>query len=86
MVRRSEEIFISIQMNKAGLAAGLGGWHPGRRVGGSSERGKRANPLDSQEGKKSIFFIFFSIMVYHRILNMVPCAMQWVLVVYLSCI
>ena len=23
-----------------------------------------------------LFFIFFSIMVYHRILNIVPCAIQ----------
>ena len=28
------------------------------------------------------FFIFFSILVYHRILNMVSCAFQWDLVVY----
>ena len=28
------------------------------------------------------FFIFFSIMVYHRILNIVPCAIQQNLVVY----
>ena len=31
-----------------------------------------------------LFFIFFSIMVYHRILNMVPCAMPYDLVVYPS--
>ena len=30
-----------------------------------------------------IFFIFSSIMVYHRILSAVPCAIQWDLVVYL---
>ena len=30
----------------------------------------------------SFFFIFFSIMVHHRILNIVPCAIQWDLVVY----
>ena len=29
-----------------------------------------------------IFFIVFSIMVYHRTLSVVPCAMQWDLVVY----
>ena len=29
-----------------------------------------------------ILFIFFSSMVYHRILNIVPCAVQWELVVY----
>ena len=29
------------------------------------------------------FFIFFSIMVYYRILNIVPCAIQWDLIVYL---
>ena len=28
------------------------------------------------------FYIFFSIMVYHIILNIVPCAIQWDLVVY----
>ena len=32
----------------------------------------------------AFFFIFFSIMVYHRILNIVPCALQQDLVVYLS--
>ena len=26
------------------------------------------------------FFIFFSIMVYYRILNIIPCAIQWDLV------
>ena len=30
------------------------------------------------------FFIFFSIMVYYRILNIAPCALQYDLVVYLS--
>ena len=29
-------------------------------------------------------FILFSIMVYHRILNIVPCAILWYLVVYPS--
>ena len=29
-----------------------------------------------------IFFFVFSIMVYHRVLNIVPCAIQQVLVVY----
>ena len=29
-----------------------------------------------------IFFIVFSIMVYHRTLSVVPCVMQWDLVVY----
>ena len=29
------------------------------------------------------FFIFFSILVYYKILDIVPCAMQLVLVVYL---
>ena len=33
-----------------------------------------------------IFFIFFSITVYHRILNIAPCAIQQDLVVYSSCI
>ena len=28
------------------------------------------------------FFIFFSIMVYYRILNRVPCATHWGLVIY----
>ena len=28
-----------------------------------------------------IFFIFFSILVYHRILNIVPCAIPWVALV-----
>ena len=31
----------------------------------------------------SFFFIFFSIVAYHRLLNIVPCATQWDLVVYL---
>ena len=31
----------------------------------------------------TFFFILFSIMVYHRILNIVPCAVQQDLVVYL---
>ena len=30
----------------------------------------------------TFFFIFFSIMVYHRILNIVPCAIQEDFVVY----
>ena len=30
----------------------------------------------------TFFFIFFSIVVYHRIVNIVPCAVQWDLVVY----
>ena len=34
----------------------------------------------------TFFFIFFSIMVYHRILNIFPCAIQWDLVVYPFCI
>ena len=29
-----------------------------------------------------LIFIFFSMMVYHRTLNIVPCAMQWNLIVY----
>ena len=29
-----------------------------------------------------ILFVFFSIMVYHRILNIVLCAVQWDLLVY----
>ena len=33
-----------------------------------------------------VFFIFFSIVVYHRILNIAPCAIQLDLVVYLFCI
>ena len=32
----------------------------------------------------TFFFIFFSTMAYPRILNIVPCAIQWDLVVYLS--
>ena len=32
------------------------------------------------------FYVFFSIMAYRRILNIVPCALQQDLVVYLSCI
>ena len=32
------------------------------------------------------FFRFFSIIAYYKILNIVPCAMQLVLVVYLFCI
>ena len=32
------------------------------------------------------FFIFFSIMVYHKILTIVPCAILYELVVYPSCI
>ena len=34
----------------------------------------------------TFFFIFFSTMVYHRILNIAPCAIQWDLVVYTFCI
>ena len=34
----------------------------------------------------TFFFIFFSVMVYHRILNIAPCAIQWDLVVYTFCI
>ena len=30
----------------------------------------------------TLFFIFFSIIVYYRILNIVPCAIQQDLVVY----
>ena len=33
----------------------------------------------------TLFFIFFSIMVDHRILNIVPCAIQQDLVVYYNC-
>ena len=35
--------------------------------------------------KYAFFFIFFSIMVYHRILNIVPCATVLDPVVYSSC-
>ena len=31
----------------------------------------------------SIFFRFFSLIGYYKILSIVPCAIQWVLVVYL---
>ena len=32
----------------------------------------------------TFFFAFFSIMAYHRILNIVPCVILWGLVVYLT--
>ena len=31
-----------------------------------------------------LFFIIFSIMLYHRILNIVPCAIHYDLVIYSS--
>ena len=31
------------------------------------------------------FFILFSIVVYYKILDIVPCAIPWDLVVYLFC-
>ena len=37
-----------------------------------------------QQSDSVTFFIFFFIMVYYRILNIVLCAIQWDLVVYLS--
>ena len=33
-----------------------------------------------------LVFFMFSMMVYHRILTIVPCALQWDLVVYASSI
>ena len=48
---------------------------------------KKIIPLTEQFNQFSFFytkfFIFFSIMVYHRILNIVPCAIQYDPVVYL---
>ena len=39
---------------------------------------------DVRQSDPNIFFIiFFSIMVYHRILNIAPCALQWGLAVHL---
>ena len=34
----------------------------------------------------AFLFIFFPIMVYCRILNIIPCVILWYLVVYPSCI
>ena len=39
-------------------------------------------PSDSVIPICTFFFIFFPIKVYPRILNIVPCAIQWDLVVY----
>lgn len=41
-------------------------------------------PSDPALHTNIFFFIFFIIMVYYKVMNMVPCAVKWNLVVYFT--
>ena len=50
-------------------------FHGQKRLAGYSSWGHKETQL-SDFHFRTFFFIFYSIMVYHRILNRVPCALQ----------